>query len=736
MADNHFKRVLQNIQELNFRNETHFPKNWRQTLQILFWLGLAGMTVFWLCDSPDHAYLFEKGVSFCPKCNASRTDCATQAALSIKSTLSQELKSPLTALKLTEYLSYSHCNPFPATYCAPDVMQNPWDGKRVYDMKWFLDPRESWPLPEQCPRCQRIVLYDEVATCRQNDAYLCPNCGYQFPGKNRQTFGDPCNILIRLWTDAMPLWKGCTESIDVTLWDFTLLAKQYRTQSFLFLHSIRKQSKNSKEKKIRHTAIFQEKLCQELADLFVNGLIQDWPVDMPEYNIAKLRGAGKPIRVMLSTILGDCAALYETGAFRVGTCFVCGAKPDGYDPHARRYYYTHFNSYPNSPDEFLNLTIPWEKLQQNASYVEKCSFQYKDMAKKTFHCNGYSPFWDLVRLYQVDEKHMGLDLSRDIQFDVMHVLLCRGIIQSVQAKYNQDLGDNKHLPKALWKPITGGVRSQKDKEALDLFFSEFPKTVNIRAARFPNNPSQYMARFKACEVLFFTRISEVACEELPEPVQKHWLQLRKITLALCSPQITTASINELYSSLQEWASLHEEFHGIRAGIPKLHFLFHIIASIKLWSVPSLNWCFAYEGKLGYYQKLLANRNGKNIHHTLVSNEAVAHFLRIQNETRIFEILHNATRDQTGSALLAELKAQKIHGIIVNNKLVLTHVSRMDLTPRVTCLFVEIRLVRHFKCKKCLLRETTSRDFPGSLHTTRGSTLEILCSLSQQSVFPS
>jgi len=32
MADNHFKRVLQNIQELNFRNETHFPKNWRQTL--------------------------------------------------------------------------------------------------------------------------------------------------------------------------------------------------------------------------------------------------------------------------------------------------------------------------------------------------------------------------------------------------------------------------------------------------------------------------------------------------------------------------------------------------------------------------------------------------------------------------------------------------------------------------------------------------------------------------------
>lgn len=131
---------------------------------MLYSLGQAGLETIWICDEPGHVHIFEKGETSCPVCQQPKSQCATQATVSIRETLSHELRSPVTCLKLLDYLSSGinlynaltnsctdHCNPFPETFELPDIMAESWDAKRFFDLSWFLDPRVSWKVPEQCP---------------------------------------------------------------------------------------------------------------------------------------------------------------------------------------------------------------------------------------------------------------------------------------------------------------------------------------------------------------------------------------------------------------------------------------------------------------------------------------------------------------------------------------------------------------------------------------------------------
>lgn len=119
--------------------------------------------------------------------------------------------------------------------------------------------------------------------------------------------------------------------------------------------------------------------------------------------------------------------------------------------------------------------------------------------------------------------------------------------------------------------------------------------------------------FSASEVLLFTKISEVLCDELSPVMRDLWLQLRRICMSLVAPSIQSNSIPDIYASLKDWATRYEELAGDTCGIPKLHYTFHIVSSILHWSVPSLNWCFIHEGKLGVFKKLVTLRNGKGVH---------------------------------------------------------------------------------------------------------------------------
>lgn len=91
--------------ELAFKHETGFPQTWRQTLKVLYCLGQAGLETVWICDEPDHAHIFEQGETVCPTCGKPKPQCATQATVSIRETLSHELRSPVTCLKLLDFMS-------------------------------------------------------------------------------------------------------------------------------------------------------------------------------------------------------------------------------------------------------------------------------------------------------------------------------------------------------------------------------------------------------------------------------------------------------------------------------------------------------------------------------------------------------------------------------------------------------------------------------------------------------
>lgn len=108
----------------------------------------------------------------------------------------------------------------------------------------------------------------------------------------------------------------------------------------------------------------------------------------------------------------------------------------------------------------------------------------------------YTRFWDLVILYSVSPEFSGLDLVKDVLFDFMHVFCCHGIIQNVEKDYNKDMDDNRTLTKEERMPVKGGIRTEQNKTDLDQKTNNFPKTPNMRAARFPYCPSERIHRFK------------------------------------------------------------------------------------------------------------------------------------------------------------------------------------------------------------------------------------------------
>lgn len=245
---------------------------------------------------------------------------------------------------------------------------------------------------------------------------------------------------------------------------------------------------------------------------------------------------------MLTNLVGDCLSLFEVLIMRPSCCFACSHSSGlffvfefvwpslvSWNDKAKSLYYVDFASYPAFPADFLSEFHDGNKRRETAlgvaAYLENSSAlpaSRMEQIKMLTGCNGkqvslqicwsclgYCPLWDLVRLYQIDETHAGLDLIRDTLFDAMHVFFCHGIpfcvwtsinclglLSTVQSKFNAPLKDNSEVPKPERSLQLGGVRSTEDKAALDIAVSKFPKTSSMKAAQFPNSPSQYFDRFK------------------------------------------------------------------------------------------------------------------------------------------------------------------------------------------------------------------------------------------------
>jgi len=252
--------------------------------------------------------------------------------------------------------------------------------------------------------------------------------------------------------------------------------------------------------------------------------------------------------------------------------------------------------------------------------------------------------------------------------------------------YNNELQGNQTEAKEDRRPLRGGVRDAADKLRLDRTVRLFPKTVNMKAARFPNKPSEYFHRYKASEVMLFTQISALTCGELPPTLRQHWLLLRSIALRLSSTSLPVTSIDELYGDMKRWAVAYEELHGPRAGIPKLHYAFHLISSIRLWGVPCSNWCSLQEGLLGVFKKQAELKNGKNVHYSLASVRSVQQFLRVEDEkAQYLEFCRVLARSGT-SGLVALLLEKGIGTFLWScgfvDKLFVTHMRTMKDEPYV------------------------------------------------------
>lgn len=88
----------------SLRTQTKFPITWKNALSVLHELGMSKCNLYGLCIAHGEVHFFEGPTDRCEKCDGLKRDAVTQATLSIRSILEQELESPLTVLKLLEHL--------------------------------------------------------------------------------------------------------------------------------------------------------------------------------------------------------------------------------------------------------------------------------------------------------------------------------------------------------------------------------------------------------------------------------------------------------------------------------------------------------------------------------------------------------------------------------------------------------------------------------------------------------
>jgi len=114
--------------------------------------------------------------------------------------------------------------------------------------------------------------------------------------------------------------------------------------------------------------------------------------------------------------------------------------------------------------------------------------------------------------------------------------------------------------------------------------------------------------------------------------------------------------------------------------------------------------FLQEGKLGVLKKLIANRNGKNVHMTLASHESLAQFLRVQQEIALFSACQIAISEGLSSCQTLLLERQ-ISTILVGDRIHITYIHNrniyrllMDLTYYFwNCGFINFQSITSVFC---------------------------------------
>ncbi|KAL3698989.1 hypothetical protein R1sor_017011 [Riccia sorocarpa] len=306
-----------------------------------------------------------------------------------------------------------------------------WDGTKAKEIAWFFDSHCEFELPVVCQSCYEVYqahpikceeLSDEFNFSQDSQAYefACSSCGDWICADRKTTKGDPRNITI------MGYWDGFQSSTTVLRSTWVVGIKFLNAGSnskippmpVLFIPNSTDESTSQLD--ILDAAL--EPFIRECVDLFVNGIHVDYAYPTELVDALTSLSRSSTLRCMLVMFSGDHPAQCKFAGFSTGgltgcmryECLSRWKSRPGIGLGGIVEYHDNRKCY-RYPPRARSIQL----LQEAAMEIARCesAAQRKEVTRRSGMV-AKTRAWRLV-------KGVGLDLSRDLTFDSMHVLaLC------------------------------------------------------------------------------------------------------------------------------------------------------------------------------------------------------------------------------------------------------------------------------------------------------------------------
>ncbi|MCO5548762.1 hypothetical protein L7F22_002224 [Adiantum nelumboides] len=305
-----------------------------------------------------------------------------------------------------------------------------------------------------------------------------------------------------------------------------------------------------------------------------------------------IQGGLVRLRTMLMLCTGDHPAQCKLGQLKDGGKSFCRRDKAHVtlveEAHGGRYVYDRNRYQGRYPPEKRKVQDMWDAIRASKRCATK---ERKEDVLRNTGLSSVSILWRLYHLY-------GFDISRDLVYDVMHILSLN-LFQ-------------KYIRKMMFTASTS-VKRKIDQTVKDVAKS-IPKTI-LNSGRWPYNPSKHYKMFKAeeCQKFFQWCLPQIL--NIKEGVSKPDLHLGLLLIDIahfffdCSRKKgwTQHDIYVCRALLLSWRILSEEHNGPNSS-PLEHVAGcgEIFEDIMRHGSHDCYWCFSFEQSISGYLGIPTN----------------------------------------------------------------------------------------------------------------------------------
>ncbi|MCO5595320.1 hypothetical protein L7F22_049361 [Adiantum nelumboides] len=511
-------------------------------------------------------------------------------------------------------LSESYCHDFlgmwraRSSWLGKEVVETPtyihefWDGEKTRLYQEFWDPDAYWEAPvlccnEFCNMSYRAFptalksqeLHSAWNECSKEYIFKCTKCRHPIKRKQQFVRGDPRNFALMLHWDGFQ--AASTTIKDSAVVEVVVLNGGKRSiigsLPVLFLPL------SHKDLEKKHSDILTSFLHPLICDLetsFSEGFDVDYsyPTNAIHTNI---QGGLVRLRTMFMLCTGDHPAQCKLGQLKDGGKSFCRRDKAHVtlveEAHGGRYVYDRNRYQGRYPPEKRKVQDMWDAIRASNRCATK---ERKEDVLRNAGLSGVSILWRLYHLY-------GFDNSRDLVYDVMHIL---------------SLLFQKYIKKLMFTASTS-MKRKIDQIVKDV--AKFiPKTI-LNSGRWPYNPSKHYKMFKAEECQKFVQWCLPQILNIKEGVSKPDLHLGLLLIDIahfffdCSRKKgwTQHDICVCRVLLLSWRILSEEHNGPNSS-PLEHVAGcgEIFEDIMRHGSHDCYWCFSFERSISGYLGIPTN----------------------------------------------------------------------------------------------------------------------------------